>query len=147
MPAKKAVKLDRKKNLYLMDTGTVKGRGVFCTTAIKAGEDLEVTPSLILNEAANNHAQKTILSDYVFVTGNLSKNLRQKTKVSNPREAASVIMGIASFCNHDENPNAEILWEERDGTLYYILRATRNIPPNTEIVTSYGDGWFDERQD
>ena|SRR5690606_10261123 len=145
MSAQKALKLDRKNNLYLQDTGTEKGRGVFCTTAIKAGEDIEVTPALILNEAANEHANKTILSNYVFVVGNISKKLRQKSAIKNVKETSCVIMGIASFCNHDENPNAEILWEEREGSLYYILRATRDIPANTEIVTSYGDDWFDER--
>jgi SET domain-containing protein len=145
MAAAKALKLERKSNIYLKDTGTVKGRGVFCTTAIKKGEDIEITPALVLNESANQQVTDTILGNYVFTVGNVSKKIRERKKIKNVKQASCVIMGIASFCNHDEKPNAEILWEEQSGSLYYILRATRNIPADTEIVTSYGEGWFEER--
>ena len=39
--AHKKIILKRKPGLYLKDTGT-KGRGVFCTTAIKKGEELTI---------------------------------------------------------------------------------------------------------
>lgn len=146
MPKQKKIALDRKKGLYLKDTRTAKGRGVFCVTKIPKGEVLEVTPALILNDSETAHADKTLLLNYTFMPGKLSKKLREKVGLKSHDNASSVVMGILSFCNHSEEPNAEILWQEENGTLYYILQATRAIPKDTEICTSYGGGWFDERK-
>lgn len=137
--------LNRKSGLYLRDAGK-KGRGVFCLTDIKAGEELEITPAIILDDEQTKTADKTMLKDYTFVVGNISARLRQRVKVRKSDRASGVVMGILSFCNHDEKPNAEILWEEHEGTVYYTLRATRDIPKNTEICTTYGEDWFAERR-
>ena len=137
--------LDRRPNLYLKDTET-KGRGLFCLDDIVTGEELEVTPALILNEKDNRQTDKTLLLNYVFTTGDISKEMQKKSRIKKLEDTSCVIMGIASYCNHDESPNAEVIWEETDGTLYYTLRATADIPANTEICTSYGDTWFDARE-
>lgn len=136
--------LDRKKGLYLDDAG-IKGRGVFCRSAIRAKEVLEVTPAIVLNEAATRHADKTILQNYTFMVGQVSRTQRRVARLKDTENASCVVMGIMAFCNHSEEPNAEILWEEKDGTLYYILQATRPIPKHTEICTSYGEDWFGDR--
>jgi hypothetical protein len=129
--------LDRKGGLYLKEVPG-KGRGVFCKTDIARNEVLEVTPSVILDGKATDYTDKTLLANYTFRVG--------RTKgVKNPAASCSVVMGILSFCNHGEQPNATIEWEEIEGTVYYILRATRKIPKDTEICTSYGDGWFEDR--
>lgn len=141
----KKILLKRKEGLYLRDTGH-KGRGVFCTQAIRAGEVLEVTPSVILNERQTRHLNHTLLIDYIFMIGRFSKRLLERMRIKKTDDASAVIMGVATFCNDGEKPNAEILWEEQDGTIYYSLRATRAIPRNTEICTSYGAGWFDNRK-
>jgi SET domain-containing protein len=145
MPSKRIPDLDRKKGLYLKHVG-IKGRGVFCRKAIRAGDVLEVAPAVILNQAATRHADKTILLNYTFMVGNVSKSQRRRAGLKKTGKSSAVIMGIMSFCNHGEHPNAEILWEERDGTLYYILEATKAIPKNTEICTVYGRNWFEDRQ-
>ena len=144
MSSKKIPNLDRKKGLYLKHVG-VKGRGVFCRTSIRAGEVLEIAPAVILNQPATRHADKTILLNYTFMVGNVSKSQRRQTGLKKAGKASCVIMGIMSFCNHGDHPNAEILWEERDGTLYYFLEATKAIPKNTEICTVYGKNWFEDR--
>ena len=141
---KKNPNLERKKGLYLKHVGH-KGRGVFSRTAIKRGEVLEMTPAVILNNAATKLTDKTILNNYDFIIGNISKAMRKAAGVKDVRDASCVIMGLMTFCNHDEEPNAEILWEEIDGTLYYSLHATRAIPKNTEICTTYGSTWFKDR--
>lgn len=143
--AKNPIKLNRKKNLYLKDAG-IKGRGVFCRDDIAAGTIIETTPSVILDTSATHHVDKTILVNYTFTTGKISKRARERMHIKKTGTCCSVIMGITSFCNHGEKPNAEVLWMEHDGTLYYQLRATRRILKNTEICTSYGPGWFDDRQ-
>ena len=145
MSVQKTLKLDRKNSLYLKETKT-KGRGLFCRTAIKAGEILETTPAIILKESDNDAIEDTILSDYVFTTAKLTKKLRTGIGIKDMGNTSCVVMGIASYCNHDEYPNAEILWEEQNGSLYYMLQAIRKIPANTEICTSYGDDWFDDRR-
>ena len=142
---KKHPKLNRKKGLYLKDTKTVKGRGVFCVDDIRKGEILEVTPAILLNEVETKHVDKTRLLNYTFTTGNVSKKMRKEFKMRNKGKACCVIMGIASYCNHSEEPNAEVLYEEKMGTLYHYLQATKRIPKHTEICTSYGSGWFDDR--
>jgi len=137
--------LDRKDGLYLKMTAT-KGRGVFCTSAIRKGEVLEVTPAIILSEKETGHIDKTLLNNYAFTVGPLPKSTKAAANVKNAGEASCLIMGLMTFCNHDEAPNAEIVWEEVDGTIYHTLQATRAIPKHTEICTTYGEGWFEDRQ-
>lgn len=137
--------LDRKPGLYLQDTPN-KGRGLFCRSDIKQGEELETTPAIILNEKENERAEKTLLRDYVFGLQELSKPAQMKRRVRDIENSACVVMGIASYANHDENPNAEVVWEERDGNLYYTLQALKDIPAGTEICTSYGETWFADRE-
>ena len=136
--------LDRKKDLYLKET-KAKGRGVFCRTAIKKGETLEVTPAIILNGKETDLMHETILSDYVFSIGKLEKKTLLQHKVTNKEDLSCVVMGITSYCNHDTHPNAEVSWQEVDGSLYYVLEATADIAKGSEICTSYGDSWFDDR--
>ncbi|MBI1327871.1 MAG: SET domain-containing protein-lysine N-methyltransferase [Alphaproteobacteria bacterium] len=138
--------LNRKANLYLGDAGH-KGRGVFCKTNIKKGEVLETAPALLLNERDTQHTDKTMLMNYVFVMGDLSKKMRQSAGIKKLDHASAVIMGLMAFCNHDEKNNAEIHWEEHEGTLYYVLTALKDIPKGKEICTSYGPTWFADRTD
>jgi SET domain-containing protein len=141
----KKFKLKRKEGLYLDDAGH-KGRGVFCSTDIKKGEVLEWTPTLILNDKESKGVEETILANYVFQIGGISKKLRAKHKIRNIKNATGVIMGIISYFNHDDKPNAEVEWEEFNGTLYHFVKALKNIPKNTEICTSYGKAWFADRE-
>lgn len=137
--------LNRRNGLYLKETES-KGRGLFCTDTIKKGDILETTPAIILNEKQSAYTNETVLENYVFKTGTISKKLREEAHVKKLRDTNALVMGIASYCNHDEYPNAEVIWDECDHTLYYILRATRSIPAGTEICTSYGQGWFEDRK-
>ncbi len=143
--SKRKIKLDRKKGLYLKDAGH-KGRGVFCMHDIKKGEVLEVTPTIVLNGAATDKVENTILANYTFQIGGISKAHRKRMHVKDIKKCSGVIMGIISYFNHSEDPNAEVEWEEHQGTLYHLVRALRHIPKNTEICTTYGDGWFEDRE-
>lgn len=145
MPAQTRYRLDRKSSLYLKKTPK-KGRGVFATADIRKGEILEASPTLILSEQETDLAQKTILRDYIFTLGKISAKLKKIMKISKLDDGCCLIMGVATFCNHDEEPNAEIQWEEIDGTVYHTLRALKAIKKNTEICTSYGEGWFDDER-
>ncbi len=137
--------LDRRKGLYLKDT-KAKGRGVFCASGIEEGEILEVSPAVVLDEAATVHAEKTILHDYKFMLGELTHSQREVLHITDPKKSCCIVMGLMAFCNHDENPNADIFWEEDEGVAYHFLEATCDIPKNTEICTNYGRGWFSKRR-
>ena len=140
--AKKPLTFQRKEGLYLKPAGA-KGRGVFCLTDIKKGEILEVTPALLLDPAATDLADKTILRDYTFAVGEIHK----RHKLKKPELSSAVVMGIQAFCNHGgKEQNAEISWDETTDTVYYILTAKRDIKAGTEICTTYGSGWFDDRK-
>lgn len=145
MSKQKTVRLIRKPGLHLKDVGH-KGRGVFCVTDIKKGETLELSPALLLDDKDTSRIDSTILSNYVFVIGNVSKAVKKAVKIKKTDDCSAVIMGVASFCNHDAHPNATIEWEETDGTLYYTLKAIRPIKKNQEICTSYGETWFRDRK-
>jgi SET domain-containing protein len=143
--SKRKIKLDRKKGLYLKPVEG-KGRGVFCTSDIRKGEVLEVTPTIILNEKASRAVDETILANYNFQIGGISKAQRKRAHIRDIKKCSGVIMGIISYFNHDENPNAEVEWEEHNGTLYHLVKVLRPIPKNTEICTAYGKGWFEDRE-
>ncbi|HYD18017.1 MAG TPA: SET domain-containing protein-lysine N-methyltransferase, partial [Patescibacteria group bacterium] len=145
MSGKNAPSLNRKQGLYLKPAGK-KGRGVFCRAKIRKGEVLETTPALILDTRATNLTGPTIINDYTFMIGDITKSAQKRAGLRKVSSASAIVMGIMAYCNHDEEPNAEIVWEEKGTTLYYILRATREIPRNTEICTSYGEGWFEDRE-
>ncbi len=144
MPSGKTF-LTRKPGLYLKDVPG-KGRGVFCTKDIKKGETLEVTPAIILNEKETLLVDKTRLENYTFLVENISRKMRKEENLRDIKNASAVLFGVVTFCNHADRPNADLYWEEKDGTLYYILEALRAIPKNTEICTSYGKGWFEDRK-
>jgi hypothetical protein len=144
--SRRKIKLDRKQGLYLKDTGH-KGRGVFCVSDIKKGEVLEVTPTIVLNETDTHRVEDTILANYTFKIGAISKAHRARLSLKDIQQSSGVIMGLISYFNHGDYPNAEVEWEEHDGTLYHLVRALKFIPKNTEILTSYGGGWFEDRKD
>lgn len=144
MSATKPVRLNRKNGLYLKDTGP-KGRGVFCLYDIKKGEEIEITPAIILNETATGHVDKTHLQQYTFLVGKISKKFHKRIDMKSHANGSAVIMGLMTFCNHSHKPNAEIVWEEKNDTVYYTLQATRKIAKGEEICTSYGNGWFKDR--
>jgi len=139
MPAAKAPAPNRKRGRYMAPAGK-RGRGLYCRNAIKKGEILEVTPALILNDKDTVNAEPTIINDYTFVIGDLKKTTLKRANINKAADASAIVMGILAYCNHDEKPNAEIIWDEQGTTLYYMLRATANIKKNTEICTSYGEG-------
>lgn len=145
MSKKDIYKLDRKKGLYLQQTAT-KGRGVFCVSDIEEGEVIEISPALLLDAQATAHVDKTILYDYKFKIAALSKSQRALFHIDDPKKSCCIVMGLMSFCNHSESPNADIFWEEDEGTAYHSLEATQRIPKNTEICTHYGRGWFAKRK-
>jgi SET domain-containing protein len=132
--------LFRKNSLYLRSLPG-KGRGLFCTEDIQAGEMLEVAPLLVLGEIDSARIASTLLHDYVFSSKDLSQDMRARHGISNPARARCLALGIASLCNHSRDPNAATETGEAEGCAYFALKALRDIPRETEICITYGSLW------
>lgn len=102
----------------------VRGRGVFTSTAIEAGEVVEVCPALDLPDV-------TIygLADYVYYIG--------------LEDASRLLLGYGSLYSHSDQPNCSV----EHGASASIIRATRNIEPLEELTHDYGPDWWAGREE
>lgn len=109
-----------------------RGRGVFASRAIAAGEIIERSPVLRLPAADREHVDRTALYDHYFTWG----------------EDIAVGAGFSSLYNHSYSPNA--VYEKVLAADEIEFRALRDIAAGEEILVNYncdpgGDGpmWFD----
>lgn len=123
---------------YVKDTGTAKGRGVFASRSIAAGEVVEVAPVIVLT--APWRPLPIRLRSYPFAWGNLTKG---------PKSIA-LAMGYGSMYNH-ANP-ANLRYEAITEGHYMRYVADRNIAADEEMTINYSapdgsaacenDNWF-----
>ena len=114
-----------------------KGRGVFASRAIRAGEIIEEAPVIVLPGAEIEHLERTVLQDYYFLWGA-------------DEEDAAILLGVCSLCNHSYEPNAVFELRPESQTIRFVAR--RDIAAGEEITTNYnGDPanikpvWFEAR--
>lgn len=138
---KKPITLFRHAGLYLAPVPN-KGRGVFCTEDIAAGEVIETSPIIILDEADAKTVSDTILREYVFSASDLPPSAYKREYVTDPKKASILVMGMTSFCNGQYKPNAGVDFVKGHFAAYYQLKARKDIPKGTEISVSYGLAWF-----
>ena len=109
-----------------------KGRGVRAVVAIARGEEMEVAPTILLSSEDCDRIEGIPLGDYYF---------------AHPTNADDglVVLGLASLCNHAENPNAEVRWHEDSGVGWLArLTALRAIGAGEEITRRYRcPPWFE----
>jgi hypothetical protein len=112
-----------------------RGRGVFATRALQAGEVIERAPVIVIPGDEWDDMAETTLADHCFSWG---PGLQD----------AAIVFGHGSFYNHSYSPNArfERLPDER--LMQYVAR--RAIAPGEEITINYHEGqesqaplWFD----
>lgn len=113
---------------YVRDTGTAKGRGVFASRAISAGEVVEVAPTIVLT--APWRPLPVRLKHYAFAWGNMTKGPR----------AVALAMGYGGMYNH-ANP-ANLRYEAITDGNYMRYIAVRDIAADEEMTINYnaGDG-------
>jgi len=108
-----------------------KGRGVRSLAAIARGELIESAPTILLSAADCALQELTALGDYYF---------------AHPEndDDGLVVLGLASLCNHDEAPNAEVRWRHAEGVGWIgDLTALRTIARGEEITRCYRcQPWF-----
>ena len=62
-----------------------KGRGIFASRRIQAGDVIEEAPVIVLPAAEIEHLERTVLQDYYFLWGA-------------DEEDAAILLGLCSLC-------------------------------------------------
>lgn len=109
-----------------------KGRGVFATGAIRAGELVEAAQTVELTAAETEALVPTSADQYVF---------------AHPEGAGRgmVVLGLTTILNHAAEPNARLDKRHVQGLGWvFELRARRDIAPDEELTIDYDCPlWFD----
>lgn len=113
-----------------------RGRGVFATRRIEAGEVLEEAPVIVIPHDQRDHVKRTALFHYFFQWGSSSQS------------DCAICLGLGSIYNHDANPNAKYVRVFDQQVIRFV--ALRGISEGEEICTNYnGDAadtkpmWFE----
>ena len=107
-----------------------KGRGVFTRNRIRAGEVIEEGPVIVMPPSEVGVLEKTALQDYYFDWGE-------------NQEAAAVMLGLCSLCNHSYQPNAKFTLKPETLTIEFV--ALRDIEPGEEITINYNGDPADQK--
>jgi hypothetical protein len=123
---------------YVRDTGTARGRGVFSTRDIEAGEIVEVCPVLVLAGGFKDLPME--LRRAVFAWGELTGG----------PDANVIALGYGGIYNH-ANP-ANLKYDADAEARCMVFCAAQDIPAGTEMTinfnrldggtTSDDDSWF-----
>jgi len=127
--------------LYVKDTKTTKGRGVFAGRRFRAGELIEVAPVIVFNSACT----------LPRILANLLYNWEEQTGEPQTR---AIALGYGSLYNHD-NP-ANLSYKVDAATRAIRYSATRDIAVDEELTINYSaasgcctsaeDTWFERHQ-
>ncbi|MBM3381390.1 MAG: SET domain-containing protein [Betaproteobacteria bacterium] len=121
-----------------IDYTTSKGRGVFATCFIPAGQIIEDAPVIVIPPEQMSLIKGTVLFEYYF---------RWKLE---GQETCAICLGNGSIYNHStHHANAHYIRRYETHSIRFI--AARDIHPGEEIMTNYnGDVdcrramWFEE---
>jgi SET domain-containing protein len=107
-----------------------KGWGVFARRAFAEGEVVETAPVIAVIEATQVPLIETtpIVHFYYYWGEDL--------------QSAAVVGGFASFYNHSQSPNAEMIRDHRQGRLQVV--AVRPIAAGEEVTFNYRAARDDE---
>lgn len=102
-----------------------KGRGVFATEDIAAGEVFEVCPAIPISREDYRHIAPTVLDQYLF---------QWREGDAEPYPLA-LVLGYGSLYNHSSKPNAEI--EQIFDRNVVVFTAKTPIRAGEEICFDY----------
>ena len=116
-----------------------KGRGVFASRKILAGEIIESTPVILIPSEEWPHIEPTVLALYIYNFGPTAE-----------QEHAAIALGYGSLYNHSYSPNAQL--EQMPDELMMEIIAIKDIEADEQITINYnGDPtnqdalWFTQR--
>jgi hypothetical protein len=125
-------------NVYVRDTGTARGRGVFARRAYTAGETVEACPVVLFS------------GRFGGVPEEVRKLLFNWGVLADVRETHCLALGYGSLYNHDNPANMRYEADTVAGTLCFV--AVRAIDADEELTVNYeamggghhseDDAWF-----
>lgn len=130
-------------DVYVADTGTAKGRGVFAARNFRSGEVIELAPVLVLPNGRKG----------------LPQNLLQRTfcwaiLAGSGGDAEAVVWGYGSLYNHANPANMSYRGDMEERIIRYV--AARDITRDEELTINYSGGggapvsddnsWFERHQ-
>ena len=107
-----------------------KGRGLYALTAFDKGTTIEAAPALQLDTNDWQKVEKSSLFPYVFAEPSNYCPTRAD-------RSGYVVLGLQTFCNHDNLPNAEVHWQKNGLGHWALLVALKSIQPDEEITIYY----------
>ncbi len=120
------------------DTGTAKGRGVFATRDIAAGEVVEIAPVVMLT------------SDWESVPDEIKRIAFNWGWLTRGPEASCIVLGWGSLYNHATQAN--LRYDARSEDTCMVFTAARDIVYGEELTINYNqtngnvntaeDAWF-----
>lgn len=128
----------RSGDVYLRNTGTMRGRGVFASREFAKGEQIEICPVVVLRIPSAQLPEA--LKHYVFDWGYLAEGTES-------RSVSALALGFGSMYNHD-NP-ANMLYEADAAKELLVLTAARDVAKDEELTVNYnarggGPEWHDD---
>lgn len=142
---RKNILLNRIDGLYLMQVPN-RGRGLFCNRDIAEGEIIETCPSIVLDTDDTNRIRETFLKDYFFRPADMTNDFRLRHGWGDLGGLGAMVLGAMSLCNHSRTPNVDYEMKEDHHSAYFIMKAFKPIPKDTELTIDYGDTWFAARR-
>jgi uncharacterized protein len=125
-------------SVYVRETGTTKGRGVYASRAYEAGEVVEDCPVILFTGA------------FASVPDEVRKLLFNWGFLADVRSTHCLALGYGSMYNHDNPANMRYEADTERSLLRFI--AARPISPNEELTVNYNapggapdsaaDTWF-----
>jgi SET domain-containing protein len=132
-------------NIYIKDTGTTKGRGVFAARSFNDGEIIEISPVMLFNMHYNSVPK--VIKTYIFDWEKLA---------GKPRTHA-LALGYGSFYNHSNPANLRYEADAANDLIRFI--AVREIDVDEELTINYcaeggaaicdeenDNGWFEDHK-
>lgn len=115
--------------MFKLERVTGKGRGLLASRAIPAGTQIERAPAVRLPAGDRQLIEQSALFPHTFAD--------PAAYATQADYGLLVVFGQLTFCNHAEEPNAAIRWEEDEIAIWANLEATRDINPGDEITLYY----------
>jgi uncharacterized protein len=127
-------------SLYVSETGTIKGRGVFAGRPYTKGELVEVCPVMVINSCVLPRVLANLLYSW--------------EKTTTEPITYAIALGYGSLYNHANPSNVSYRIDIKAQVIRYF--SARNIDANEELTINYSsvdggcycedDTWFEQHQ-
>ncbi len=118
-------------DLYIGETDN-KGRGVFTSSAIKAGVLVEIAPVIVMSGADRKLLDQTLLHDYIFEWQ------------PDGADMCCMALGWAPIYNHSYKSNCEYFMDYDENTIR--IQTVKNIAAGEELTINYNGDWDNDEK-